>query len=564
MDSIINVAIIGAGKGGTGIFRMLLALDNINIIGIADIDKNALGIEIARENGIDTFDNYVDLINSEKIDVIFDATGDSEVEEAIKHKIKDDVVFIQSKAALLFMSMVKRNEELLMVKEHTGHLETILNSAQEGIQACDNSGRILYLNKAFSDITKKTPEEYLGKNVFDVSPNGSLAKVLKTKESVSNWLNIVQGTNIEVVSNASPIIVNGRMNGAVVVFRDISDIKKMTEKLAKSKETIDVLKNEISELASAKYTFSDLIGDKTLFSECKRLALQAAKSDSGILITGESGTGKELFAHAIHNAGYRAGGPFIKVNCAAIPENLLESEMFGHEKGAFTGALKAKIGKFELADKGTIFLDEIGDMSFALQSKLLRVLQEKEVERLGSNKLKKIDIRIIAATNQNLKKMVENKTFREDLYYRLKVINIQVPPLRERKEDLPLLINYFLNIYNKKFKKNCTISEELVNMMLKYDWPGNVRELQNILERAVVLSDGEKIIPQLIISNLDIKTAVISEDNIIPMDEIEKQALERALAIHGNSLAGKKRAAKELNISLATLYNRMKKYNTTN
>lgn len=563
MINIINVAIIGAGKGGTGILRMLLALDNINIIGLADIDEKALGIKIARENGIYITNDYTNLINNEKIDVIFDATGDSEVEEDIKHKIKDDIVFIQSKAALLFMSMVKRNEELLMVNEHTGHLETILNSAQEGIQACDNSGRILYLNKAFFDITKKTPEEYLGKNVFDVSPNGSLAKVLKTKEPVYNWLNVVQGTNIEVVSNASPIMVNGRVNGAVVVFRDISDIKKMTEKLAKSKETIDVLKNEISELASAKYTFADLIGDNPLFSEYKRLALQAAKSDSGIVITGESGTGKELFAHAIHNAGYRAGGPFIKVNCAAIPENLLESEMFGHEKGAFTGALKAKIGKFELADKGTIFLDEIGDMSLSLQSKLLRVLQEKEVERLGSNKLKKIDIRIIAATNQNLKKMVENKTFREDLYYRLKVINIQVPPLRERKDDLPLLINYFLNIYNKKFKKNCTISEEIINMMLKYDWPGNVRELQNILERAVVLSDVEKIIPQLIIPNLDFKTAVINEDNIIPMDEMEKQALERALAIHGNSLAGKKRAAKELNISLATLYNRMKKYNAT-
>lgn len=561
MNNTINVAIIGAGQGGTGILKMLLALDSINVIGIADINKNSLGMKIAHEKGIYTTEDYNKLIDKEEIDVIFEATGISEIEEDIKYKIKKDVIFIQSKAALLFMSMVKRHEELLIEKEHTGHLETILNSAQEGIQACDHTGKILYLNKAFFEITKKTPEEYLGKNVFDVSPHGSLAKVLKTKEPVFGWANFIQNSNIEVVSNASPIIVNGEMKGAVVVFRDMSDMKKMTAKLAKSKETIEVLKSGINQLSSAKYTFSDLVGDNRLFCQCKKDALQAAKSDSGILITGESGTGKELFAHAIHNTSNRADGPFIKVNCAAIPENLLESEMFGHEKGAFTGALKSKIGKFELADGGTIFLDEIGDMGLPLQSKLLRVLQEKEVERVGSNRLKKIDIRVIAATNQNLRKMVENKAFREDLYYRLKVINIQVPPLRERKDDLPLFISYFLNIYNKKFKKNCTISADILDMMLKYDWPGNIRELQNILERAIVLSDKENIIPQLIMPNLDFKTTVVQDDNVIPMDEMEKQALEKALAIYGNSLAGKKRAAQELNISLATLYNRIKKYN---
>lgn len=563
MNNIINVAIIGAGQGGTGILKMLLALDSINIIGMADINKDALGMKIAHEKGIYTTEDYNKLIAKEKIDVIFDATGVSEVEEDIKHKIKKDVIFIQSKAALLFMSMVKRHEELLIEKEHTGHLETILNSAQEGIQACDHTGKILYLNKAFFDITKKTPEEYLDKNVFDVSPHGSLAKVLKTKEPVFGWANFIQNSNIEVVSNASPIMVNGEMKGAVVVFRDMSDMKKMTAKLAKSKETIEVLKSGINQLSSAKYTFSDLVGDNRLFCQCKRDALQAAKSDSGILITGESGTGKELFAHAIHNASNRADGPFIKVNCAAIPENLLESEMYGYEKGAFTGALKSKIGKFELADGGTIFLDEIGDMSLPLQSKLLRVLQEKEVERLGSNRLKSVDIRIIAATNQNLEKMVEKKAFREDLYYRLKIINIQIPPLRERKDDLPLLINHFLKTYNIKFKKNCRTTPEVLNMMLKYDWPGNIRELQNILERAIVLSEGEYLIPQLVMPYLDFKTALVKNDEIIPIDEMEKQALERALAIYGNSLTGKKRAAQELNISLATLYNRIKKYKST-
>jgi len=564
MSDIINVAIVGAGRGGSGILKVLLALDSINIIGVADIRADAPGVLIARENGIFTTDDYRELICRDNIDVVIEATGVAQVVADIKASIPDKIVFVQSKAALLFMSIVKKQEELLMEKEHTGHLETILNSAQEGIQACDNTGKILYLNKAFFEITKKTPQDYVDKNVFEVSPHGSLAKVLKTKEPVFGWVNVIKDSNVEVVSNASPIMVNGEMKGAVVVFRDLSDIKKMAETIAKSKETIEVLKNEFNQLASAKYSFSDLVGENAVFVQCKKHALRAARSDSGILITGESGTGKELFAHAIHNSSPRADGPFIKMNCAAIPENLLESEMYGYEKGAFTGAGRTKIGKFELADGGTIFLDEIGDMSLPLQSKLLRVLQEREIERLGSNRIKTVDIRIIAATNQNLEQMVEKKTFREDLYYRLKVINIQIPPLRERKDDLPALIEFFINIYNKKSKKDCRISPEVTAMMLRYNWPGNVRELQNILERAIVLSEGEYINPQLVTPYLDVKPNRAANDDsineIIPLEEMEKQALQKALALYGDSLAGKKRAAQELNISLATLYNRIKKY----
>ena len=261
------------------------------------------------------------------------------------------------------------------------------------------------------------------------------------------------GSNAEVISNASPIIINGEMIGAVVVFQDITEVLRLTEELQRSTSVINGLRDEIIKLSEGRGRFDDIICESSKMKNIINLARKAAREDSTILITGESGTGKEIFANAIHAESPRAGKPFIKVNCAAIPENLLESELFGYEAGAFTGASKLKLGKFELASGGTIFLDEIGDMSPMLQAKLLRVIQEREIERIGGNKPIKIDVRIISATNRDLLALIGSGAFREDLYFRLNVININIPPLRERREDIPALTRVYIEHFNRKFQK---------------------------------------------------------------------------------------------------------------
>lgn len=557
----LKVVIVGAGRGGTAILKGLLPLQNVQVLGIADINPQAPGMILARERGLFTTCDYLRLIRDLQSDVIIEATGVPEVQKKIMRIKKADTSLMDAQAANLMMRLVSKQEELLGVKELQEQLGAILNAAQEGIQMVDSRGTILYTNKSFSEITKIPKSERIGKSIFDVSPQGALAEVLRTNKPVFGKFNVIEGSGVEVLSNASPIMVDGQMVGAVTVFRDISDIKRMAKKLEESKEVIDSLKEELSQLVSAKYTFADLVGINPQFQECIRIAKQAAHNISNVLITGESGTGKELFAQAIHNYGPRARGPFIRVNCAAIPDTLLESELFGYEKGAFTGAVKSKMGKFELAQGGTIFLDEIGDMNITLQAKLLRVIQEKEVERLGSNRTIKIDVRIIAATHHKLIKHAEQGNFRQDLYYRLNVIGIDIPPLRARNGDILLLTNDILQRMNRRYSKGCTIDPGTMELFLQYNWPGNVRELENILERAVILAEGKVIVPEHI--QLYIKSAIPGEqepDDIIPLPELEERMIKKALDKFGTSLSGKKKAARKLKISLATLYNKLNKY----
>lgn len=561
-NGIINVVIIGAGAGGTSILKALLKMDKVNILGIADVNPEAPGIQLAKEKGITTSLDFSTLIHDKRVGVIIEATGVPEVQERIRKEKLPQASFMESAAAYLMIYLIDKHEELVKVKELEEHIGTILNSAQEGIQVVNNSGKVIYVNDSFCRITKLIREERLGQNIFDVSPKGALAEVLRTKEPVFGKVNIIKGKQIEVLSNASPVMVEGEMRGAVVVFRDISDIRRMAQKLEESKEVINYLKEEINNLVAPKYSFADLIGNNERFLKCVKIARQAADNLSTVLITGESGTGKELYAHAIHKEGSRADGPFIKVNCAAIPETLLESELFGYEKGAFTGATKAKMGKFELANGGTIFLDEIGDMNIVLQAKLLRVLQEKEVERLGSNRPQKIDVRIVAATNQNLLKHVEQGLFRRDLYYRLNVINVDIPPLRDRKDDVLLLAQHIIQKLNKRHGKECVLSQKGLTLLARYDWPGNVRELENLLERAVILSEGKVISIELVQSYFSASSLHETEE-ILSLAEMEKRLIKKALDVYGRDLAGKKEAAKKLKISLATLYNKLSKYKMT-
>ncbi|MDD4569759.1 MAG: sigma 54-interacting transcriptional regulator, partial [Tepidanaerobacteraceae bacterium] len=450
----LSVGIIGAGKGGTALIETLGDFDNIKIEGIADTNPLAPGLKLAEQKGIKCFKDSEVMLRECALDVVFEVTGDENLVKKLQDKIFHSIALVDARAANIMLTVIREREELLMIKEVKEQLSVILNSAQEGIQMVDKNGIIQYVNEGYTRITGIPAEKRIGCNVFDVSPDGALAEVIKTGKPCLGKPNRAVGSNAEVISNASPIIANGEMVGAVVVFQDISEVIRLAKELRRSTTMIDGLKDEIKRMNEGRGSFADIVCESQTMKSVINIAKKAAREDSTILITGESGTGKEIFANAIHEESPRNSKPFIKVNCAAIPENLLESELFGYEAGAFTGAGKMKLGKFELASGGTIFLDEIGDMSPVLQAKLLRVIQEQEIERVGGTHPVKIDVRIISATNQNLFELIKRGRFREDLYFRLNVINIHIPPLRERKEDSIALAAVYIREFNRKFYKN--------------------------------------------------------------------------------------------------------------
>ncbi len=315
-----------------------------------------------------------------------------------------------------------------------------------------------------------------------------------------------------------------------------------------------------------EYSFENIITANEKMQKVFELVNRVMNKDINVLLQGESGTGKELIAKAIHYNGTRKEKPFVVVNCASIPRELLESELFGHEKGAFTGAINKKIGKFEIADGGTLFLDEIGELEMSLQAKILRVIQEKEFERVGGNEVIKVDVRIISATNRNLYEMVQNKEFREDLYYRLNSFPIYIPPLRDRRGDIVLLVEYFIKKFNEKLGMNVTgVTKRAMKYLYDYDWPGNIRELENTIERAMILSDGNKISEETLPENIRGKSAsemqsVSLFDNdspIIPFEKLKEQAIRHALKVTNGNI---QEAAQKLDIGRATLYRLIDKY----
>lgn len=558
----LKVGIIGAGKGGSALLETLMEMDNIQIEGVADIDPSAPGLITAKKVGIKCFTNAQELLSSCTTDVVFEVTGSKELVKELRKELPDETVLVEAPAVNILLSIIRERKELLEIKEVKEQLSIILNTAHDGIQMVDRNGIIKYVNQGYTRITGIPASKRIGASVFEVSPDGALAEVLRTGKPCMGKRNKAVGSNAEVISNASPIIINGEMTGAVVVFQDITEVLRLTEELQRSTSVINGLKDEIIKLSEGRRRFEDIVCASGKMKNVINLARKAAREDSTILITGESGTGKEIFANAIHSESPRNGKPFIKVNCAAIPENLLESELFGYEAGAFTGASKLKLGKFELANGGTIFLDEIGDMSPILQAKLLRVIQEREIERIGGSKPIKIDVRIISATNRDLLALISSGAFREDLYFRLNVIDIHIPPLRERREDIPALTREYIEHFNRKFHKHIKgVTEKAQELLLSYDWPGNVRELMNILERTILMSQGEWITDDLLRPYFDqVKIKSNVKDTIVPLEEMEKDLIKRALKEFGNSVEGKRKAAEALKISLATLYNKIKKY----
>jgi Transcriptional regulator containing GAF, AAA-type ATPase, and DNA binding domains len=333
---------------------------------------------------------------------------------------------------------------------------------------------------------------------------------------------------------------------------------KISQRVEQEKQEWEEEKRMLTEALSENFRIEGIVGNSPAIRHLAELVRKVAQTDITVLITGESGTGKSLIAKAIHFASPRKSKPIITINCSAIPESLLEAELFGYEKGAFTGAYAPKKGKFELANGGTLFLDEIGDMPLSIQPKILRAIQDKEIERLGGEKTIKVDVRIICATNKNLAEMVEKGEFREDLFYRISVFPIHIPPLRERKEDIPLLVEHFLRIFNQRYKKNVRISWRATEKLMEYPWYGNVRELENFIERLVILRDG-------LLTEKDIPEYFHPEHGKVGFKHLPSfvEATEREEIIKALEKTGyvKSRAAKLLGLTLRQLDYRIKKYN---
>jgi transcriptional regulator with GAF, ATPase, and Fis domain len=347
-------------------------------------------------------------------------------------------------------------------------------------------------------------------------------------------------------------------------FRDITERKRSEESLKAILKELEILKERLQvenfylqEEIKLEHNYGEIIGQSEIFKKALMQVEQVAVTDTTVFINGETGTGKELIARAIHDISFRKNRPLVKVNCAAIPQDLIESDLFGHEKGAFTGALTQKIGRFELADKGTIFLDEIGDIPKELQVKLLRVLQEGEFERVGNPNTIKVDVRVIAATNRDLEKLVDAGDFREDLFYRLNVFPINLPPLRKRKDDIPMLVKHFIQKYSAKIGKTVeTITKPAMNTLQSYHWPGNVRELENIIERALVISQGTKLELGDWFSRLKSKD---SPNHLLSMQDLERNHILKVLELTSWRVSGKGGAAQILDLKPTTLEARMKK-----
>lgn len=436
---------------------------------------------------------------------------------------------------------LQRKREGTVVKS----LNLIIDKMDQGVMVLNKNDKVTHINSKGVELIKHVDNFFVSKVVIE--PTGdSLFQMEIYKVSIDNQ-------SFQFIGNIFSMELNDNQFDKIFIFRDYKGFR-----------------DNISEYTSIKKVIKteNILGQTKIMQDLKRKVKKIALSTSTVLVTGESGTGKEVFARAIHNEGNRKAKAFIAINCGAIPDTLLESELFGYVKGAFTGAdPMGKIGKFELANKGTIFLDEIGDMPIYLQTKLLRVLQERKITRVGSNKEIDIDVRVIAATNRNLKELIKENKFREDLYYRLNVIPFEIPPLRDRIEDIDLLIDFFIQRYTNLLDRNfdsITITKEVKEAFYKYTWPGNVRELENTIEFIVNMigSDGiidKDVIPKNILSSekLDI---YYNTKEIVPIKELEEKEIRKALELYGTSTEDKKKIAKKLGIGIATLYRKIDEY----
>ncbi|HYF93474.1 MAG TPA: sigma 54-interacting transcriptional regulator [Symbiobacteriaceae bacterium] len=687
---MLNVVIIGAGEGGSSLLRAFRGMaSRIKVIGVADRNPRAPGMALARSMGVPTTTDWSGLVCLPEVDLIVQATGDPSIDPTIKRLKWPRAVIMEGLAMNLFLSFVEDGEKLLHYLEakererdvmldstHDGivavnadgvvtlcnraaerlmdlpreqllgrpavevipstrlHrvlelgvaelnqqqrvggtvlvtnrvpirdrdgkvvgavavfrditevkalaeelggmremkvlLEAIINATQDAISVVDANGMGLLVNPAYTTLTGMPPDAVIGKPAtadIDPTQESMHLQVLRTRRPVRGVHMQVGPKQRDVVVDVAPIIVDGELQGAVGVVHDVSELKRLSDELEQHKKLVRRL--------TSKYTFAEIVAESQIMKQAVEQAMRAAETPATVLLRGESGTGKELFAHAIHNKSGRRSGQFVRVNCAAIADSLLESELFGYAEGAFTGARKGgKRGLFEEASGGTIFLDEIGEISLSLQAKLLRVLQEKEIVRVGETKPVPIGARIIAATNAPLEDLIARGAFREDLYYRINVVPIVIPPLRHRKEDIPRLVQHLVEKFNGEYGRNVSeVSPAAMERLLEYTWPGNVRELENIVGRAMIaMAMGDTVIDARFIPTLgdgrpapapagggaDHQPAYPEGETL---DEIvaraEKAVLERTLAAtRGN----KTEAARRLAIAPRTLYYKLERH----
>ncbi|MFE8702543.1 sigma 54-interacting transcriptional regulator [Cytobacillus sp. FJAT-54145] len=679
-----KVIIVGAGKGGTSILKILKETAMLDVRVVVDKNENAPGIMFAKEEGILTDIDWRPHLTKE-IDIVIDVTGNDEVFKQLLNARSKNTVLIPGSVAYLISMLIEEKEDLIekfqnetykhdlifnstddgmvvinkdleiilfnrsaekmigikqedavgrhvleviptsqlhrvletrrpevnqelvlpnglkiittripMVGENDEligafsvfkditevvnlaeeitdlkniqtMLQAIIQSSEEAISVVDENGRGIMINPAYTKLTGLTDEQVIGQPATaDISEGESMhMKVLQTRRAVRGVAMRVGPNKKEVIVNVAPVIVNGKIKGSVGVIHDMSEIKNLNRELSRARQIIRTLE--------AKYSFEDIIGDSEEMKLAVDQARLGAKTPATVLLRGESGTGKELFAHAIHNASDRKYNKFIRVNCAALSETLLESELFGYEEGAFSGAKRGgKRGLFEEANNGSIFLDEIGELTANTQAKLLRVLQEHEITRVGGTKAIPINVRVIAATNVNIEKGIVNGTFREDLYYRLNRMPIHIPSLRMRKGDIPLLCNRLIQKINQDYGRNVDgVSDAAMEQLMKYDWPGNVRELENILGRAIIFMNYHETeidlhhVPDLIskenVFNKNDSESFVSKSGKLAdlVEDYEGKIIQQALDRNdGNKTA----TAKVLGLSVRNLYYKLEKY----
>lgn len=481
-------------------------------------------------------------------------------QETHKHTLG---MVVSTVAAIMFqMQVYTQNMELNTINEQ---MRNVFMSMSDGVMILANDGRIVQINPVAESLLGRDSQEMAGKSCELIFPEFKwIRETLQSGQDCNDIETPLQGPAgiVYCVASSKPIRdESAQVNGAVVIFNPLRKIRNLVNRLSG---------------AHASFNFQDIIGQNHLLLEAVQTAMLAADKRSNILLQGESGTGKELFAQAVHNASYCQKGPFIAINCGAIPRELLGSELFGYVEGAFTGARRGgRPGKFELASGGTLFLDEIGEMPLGKQVSLLRAVQEKEITRIGDDKVIPVDVRIICATNKDLKNEVEKGNFRQDLYYRLNVIKIRLPSLRERREDIPLQFNYFLEQMSDKMEIPIPqVEPEVIEYLRSYDWPGNVRELQNVVERMINISNGQKIsikhLPNEILQQHPVLNAdplpVCSSEISVTMQrerkkqlqsQLEQQEIIRLISKHGGNIS---RVAQEMGISRNTIYRKMKNY----
>jgi len=496
------------------------------------------------------------IILNENVIGIISLVGLTKDDKTVMLARKDEYLTFLKRMSELISSKVAEVDTTKRIHVYSQQLSSIIDSVCEGIVAVNAQGVVTHCNRMAEELLKVEAELIINRSIEDVLPRSPITSTLRKDVIISDkeyyFNSSFQKYHFYITSSPIRDATCKIPIGAIAIMRDFDIAKEFVTRAMG--------------FDSSKVTFDDIKGESCATKQLKEQARQIAGSPSTVLIRGASGTGKELIARAIHSESSVSAGPFVAINCAAIPESLLESELFGYEGGAFTGAKKnGKVGKFELANNGTIFLDEIGDMSLYLQAKLLRVIQNKRIQRVGGVTEIPINARIIAATNQDLEKLMAQKRFREDLFYRLNVIPIHIPMLCDRKADIPHLVNVFCYKYSALLNKEVTsISTEAKNLLLEYSWPGNVRELENVIEYAVNMAVGNTITIDSLPNHI---TEVVQQDNISGgkslkelTKDFEKQVLRQLLDSYGYTFEAKKSIAQKLDIGIASLYRRLKEY----